>query len=74
MEIQLEEYATKTTEDISNYFLFLHGVLQNEEKKIADKFKKSCDEPQQMLKNTLRKLAESQEVLKVNLFNIKVNL
>ncbi|KAL9891373.1 uncharacterized protein LOC119635076 isoform X2 [Glossina fuscipes] len=63
MEIQLEEYATKTTEDISNYFLFLHGVLQNEEKRIADKFKKSCNEPQQMLTKTFRKLAESQEVL-----------
>uniref|UniRef100_A0A1A9ZEA0 Tudor domain-containing protein n=1 Tax=Glossina pallidipes TaxID=7398 RepID=A0A1A9ZEA0_GLOPL len=71
MEIQLEEYATKTTEDISNYFLFLHGVLQNEEKKIADRFKKSCDEPQQMLKNTFRKLAESQEVLKIMRTNLE---
>uniref|UniRef100_A0A1A9W2S8 Tudor domain-containing protein n=1 Tax=Glossina brevipalpis TaxID=37001 RepID=A0A1A9W2S8_9MUSC len=71
MEIQLEEYATETTEAISNYFLFLHGILQNEEKRIMDTFKRSCEEPQLKLKKTFQILTESQEDLNVMRGNLE---
>ncbi|XP_037806449.1 RING finger protein 17 isoform X1 [Lucilia sericata] len=63
VETQLEEYATKTLEEISNYYVQLHSFLQNEEKQIMDKFSEMCQQPQFMLREANIKLNESQETL-----------
>ncbi|XP_046805839.1 RING finger protein 17 isoform X1 [Lucilia cuprina] len=63
IETQLEEYATKTLEEISNYYIQLHSFLQNEEKQIMDKFSEMCQQPQFMLREANIKLNESQETL-----------
>ncbi|XP_061400447.1 uncharacterized protein LOC133336171, partial [Musca vetustissima] len=53
METKLEEFATKTVEDISDYFLRLHSYLQNKEKEILDKFAEQCQQPQFLLRQAL---------------------
>ncbi|KAM7362412.1 tudor domain-containing protein qin isoform 2-T4 [Cochliomyia hominivorax] len=63
VETQLEEYAIKTLEEVSNYYLQLHSFLQNEEKKITEKFYEMCQQPQFMLHEANMKLNESQETL-----------
>ncbi|XP_065371738.1 uncharacterized protein qin isoform X2 [Calliphora vicina] len=63
VETQLEEYAAKTLEEISNYYVQLHSFLQNEERHIMDKFSEMCQQPQFMLRQSNIKLNESLETL-----------
>lgn len=65
VEIKLEEFATKTVEDIADYFLKLHSYLQNKEKEILDKFAEICQQPQFFLRQAHACLNESNDTLKV---------
>ncbi|XP_075147312.1 tudor domain-containing protein qin isoform X2 [Haematobia irritans] len=72
VETKLEEYATKTVEDISDYFLQLHSHLQNEEKRIMEEFSEQCHQPQYQLRQVFIKLNKSQEILNVMRDNLNV--
>lgn len=73
VETKLEEYAAKTLEEISNYYVQLHSFLQNEERHIMDKFSEMCQQPQFMLRESNVKLNESQETLNVSvIFQLKI--
>ncbi|XP_059217931.1 uncharacterized protein LOC106084621 isoform X3 [Stomoxys calcitrans] len=71
VERKLEEYATKTTENVADYFLQLHSLLQNEEKRIMDKFNEKCQQPLLQLKTAYSRLHESQEVINAMYANLE---
>lgn len=67
LETQLEEYATKALENVSNYFLQLHSFLQNEERKVIELFQQMAQQPQFQLRQVYAKFNESQEKLNVSI-------
>lgn len=70
VENQLEEYAMKTLEEISNHFLQLHSFLQNEEKQIMDTFSSMCQQAQFSLREANSHLIKHQDSLNVSLYVI----
>ncbi|XP_073813354.1 tudor domain-containing protein qin isoform X2 [Musca autumnalis] len=71
-ETKLEEFASKTVEDISDYFLNLHSYIQNKEKEILDKFAEICHQPQFLLSQAFGRLNESKDTLDIMRENLEI--